>query len=188
MLNWLVTQWQWPYAALFTGIFLLLIAPLCVDSHSWLILGVYVQLPIYMIHQWEEHRDDRFRLFVNELVGHGKEILTRPATFWLNALGVWGIDLVAIYLAWFVAGGFGLIATYLTLINGLLHVFQGVALRRYNPGLWTSLVLFLPLGGWSCYAIGIDMDWLWHGLGIGVAVVVHALIIVHVLRRRALLR
>jgi Protein of unknown function with HXXEE motif len=32
----------------------------------------------------------------------------------------------------------------LTLINGIIHVVTTIRLRLYNPGLVTSIVLFLP--------------------------------------------
>jgi Na+-translocating ferredoxin:NAD+ oxidoreductase RnfE subunit len=35
---------------------------------------------------------------------------------------------------------------YLTVINGFTHVVVRIALRRHNPGLYTSLLLFLPWG------------------------------------------
>ncbi len=64
---------------------------------------IYVQLPIYMLHQLEEHAGDRFRTFTNTVIGHGKEVLSPNATFVINSLGVWVFDLVALYLAVFVS-------------------------------------------------------------------------------------
>ncbi len=55
ILNWLVAKWQWPYAALFAAGFLTVLAPL-VFRYAGIPLGlVYLQLPIYMLHQFEEH-------------------------------------------------------------------------------------------------------------------------------------
>ncbi|HTU24978.1 MAG TPA: hypothetical protein VMF30_06250, partial [Pirellulales bacterium] len=56
-LEWLVGKWQWPYATLFAAGFLAVLAPF-VFHFAGLPLGlVYLQLPIYMLHQYEEHRD-----------------------------------------------------------------------------------------------------------------------------------
>ena len=64
-LEWLVGKWQWPYAALFTAMFLGVLAPF-VFRYAGLPLGlVFLQLPIYMLHQYEEHAGDRFRLWIN---------------------------------------------------------------------------------------------------------------------------
>jgi Na+-translocating ferredoxin:NAD+ oxidoreductase RnfE subunit len=58
--------------------------------------------------------------------------------------------LVSFYLAKYVALGIAFVPTfvpiYLTIINGFTHVVASIALRRYNPGLYTSLLLFLPWG------------------------------------------
>ena len=61
-LDWLVNRWQWPYAALFTAGFLAVLAPF-VFRVAGVPLGlIYLQLPVYMLHQYEEHAGDRFRL------------------------------------------------------------------------------------------------------------------------------
>lgn len=110
-------KWQWPYAAIFTAGFLGLLAPL-VFRYAGLALGlVYLQLPIYMLHQYEEHTGDRFRLWFNSMIGPGRELLTPVATFWINSLLVWLLDFVALYLACFVDLSLGLIAIYLPPLN-----------------------------------------------------------------------
>ena len=93
LMQWLVGQWQWPAAALFAAAFLLAMTPLFADRIGLALTLVYVQLPLYMLHQWEEHAGDRFRLHINRVFGGGREVLTPIATFWINSLGVWGIDL-----------------------------------------------------------------------------------------------
>jgi hypothetical protein len=69
-------------------------------------------------------------------------------------------------------------------------VAAALALREYNPGLWTALVLFLPVSGGSCYGVAdaSAAGWAAHATGAGVAVALHALIIGHVLRRIARLK
>ena len=54
--------------------------------------------------------------------------------------------LVAFYLAKYVAIGIALVPVYAIFFNGVTHVITSIALRRYNPGLYTALALFLPLG------------------------------------------
>ena len=145
ILDWLVGKWQWPYAALFTAGFLGLLAPL-VFRYAGIPLGlVYLQLPIYMLHQYEEHAGDRFRLWVNNMLGHGRDVLTPIATFWINSLLVWLLDLVALYLACFVDLSLGLIAIYLPMLNAFGHIVPAIFKRQYNPGLLTRH-LHLPAG------------------------------------------
>lgn len=183
MWRWLVHDWQWPAASLLAAIFLLALAPLVAGLGGPALALVYVQLPVYMIHQWEEHRGDRFRQYVNQTIGRGREALTPAATFWINALGVWGVDLVAVYLAYAWKPAAGLVAGYLALFNALMHLGPAIGGRGYNPGLITALVLFLPIGG-ACVAItGAGATLTEHAIGLGCAVAVHALIVVHVVLR-----
>jgi len=189
VLDWLVAKWQWPYAALFTAGFLAALAPF-VFRYAGLALGlVYLQVPIYMLHQYEEHAGDRFRLWVNQMLGHGRDVLTPIATFWINSLLVWLLDLVALYLACFVDLSLGLIAIYLPMLNAFGHIVPALITRKYNPGLLTSLTVFLPVGVLSTYlvsrAAGSDVQD--HLLALGVAIAVHGTIIAHVRRRMAYL-
>jgi len=183
--NWLVTRWNWPAAAAFCGAALLLIAPVMWVLAGPAIFWIYLQLPVYMLHQLEEHAGDRFRNFTNEVIGGGIEVLSRRATFVINSLGVWGVDLLALYLAVFINPGWGLMAIYLPLVNSLGHIGQAVALRRYNPGLITAAILFLPLAGTGLLVVsreapaGLGMQ----AAGLAVAVAVHAAIIAHVKRQ-----
>ena len=188
--DWLVTRWQWPAAGLFAAAFLGALAPLLVRSSGLALTLVYLQLPLYLLHQWEEHAADRFRLHINRALGGGREVLTPTATFWINALGVWGVDLIAIYLAWYVRPALGLAAGYLAVVNGLVHVAAAVKRREYNPGLWTALALLLPFGTWCILSIAIAAraGWSDHWIGLGAAVAVHLAIIVHGVRRVQMLR
>lgn len=187
LLGWLIVRWNWPGAAAFCGIFLLALAP-----PIWMTLGpsifwIYLQLPVYMLHQLEEHADDRFRRFTNDHIGHGVEVLSRPATFIINSVGVWGIDLLALYLGVFVAPGWGLMAFYLPLVNSVGHIGQAVVMKKYNPGLITAILAFLPLAGFGLFVVSQNpgTDWLMQATGLGVALFVHAAIIVHVKRQLA---
>jgi hypothetical protein len=185
ILDWLVVKWQWPYASLFTASFLGVLAPL-VFHFAGIPLGlVYLQLPIYMLHQYEEHEGDRFRLWVNNMIGHGREVLTPIATFWINSLLVWLLDLVALYLACFVDLSLGLIAIYLPMLNAFGHIVPAIIKRQYNPGLTTSICVFLPVGILSAYLVSraAGSHFSDHLLAFGVAFAVHATIIAHVRRR-----
>jgi hypothetical protein len=173
---------NWMYTGVVAGMFLLAVVPLAAAGWSVPMLLIYLQLPIYLLHQLEEHYDDRFRRFVNEHIAGGREALTTPAVVFINVPGVWGINLVAIYLAYFVDLGLGLIAIYLTLVNAILHLVSTIVLRCYNPGLITALVLFLPVGTWALLAVSgaAGVTTTYHLLGLGVALLIHVAIVLHV--------
>jgi hypothetical protein len=142
---------------------------------------LYTLLPVYMIHQYEEHAHGRFVEFFNETVGRGREVLTRMSAFWINILEVWVVFIVSFYLARYVALGFAFVPVWLTLLNGLTHVVASLSLRRYNPGLYTSLALFFPWGLFLfAYFVGVvAYDLLFNVVGLLTAVVGHALIVVY---------
>jgi Protein of unknown function with HXXEE motif len=139
-----------------------------------------------MLHQYEEHDQDRFRVFMNRILAGGKDALTLPAVFVINVPGVWGAIGISLALAVTVSAGFGLVAVYLVLLNGTIHVAQAVISRGYNPGLGTAIALFLPLGGYDIAAIqqgGGGTFWM-HMTGAGAAIAIHVAIVVHTLRLR----
>jgi hypothetical protein len=183
--NWLVDDWHWPAAALFAACALLALFPLLAGAAGLPVAVVFLQLPLYMLHQWEEHAGDRFRQYVNRVIGGGREVLTPAATFWINALGVWGVDLAALYAAWLAGPAAGLAAGYLAVVNALLHLGPAIRRREYNPGLITALVLLLPGGIWCVVAAGGSAGWPAHAAGLAVAVGLHLAIVAHVVRRLA---
>jgi len=176
----------WVYGGFLAGFLLLALLPVFTAGLSLAFLFVALQLPIYMLHQYEEHDDDRFRRFVNREVGGGLDVLSPGAVFVINVGGVWLLNVVAIWLAATAGIGFGLIAVYATLVNAVVHIIPALVTRRGNPGLTTAIVLFLPLGGaaaWLVTATG-QAGLGYHLLGLGVAVAVHVAIVAHVLQRR----
>jgi hypothetical protein len=175
---------HWVAAALCTGIFLLLLAPLLSLSWDLPILMIYLQMPVYMLHQVEEHTDDRFRKFVNQAFGR-VEALTPESILWINIPGVWGVTVVSLYAGLLFGAGWGLAAIYLILVNTLAHIGAALAFRAYNPGLWTSLALFLPVGGlaWWRVSSSAGVNGTQHAVGLGIAVAIHAAIVLYACMR-----
>jgi hypothetical protein len=138
-------------------------------------------LPAYMFHQVEEHTGDRFRVFVNQHVFHGAEALTPLAVLWINLPGVWGIALFSIYAESFLSIGWGLSVVYLVVVNAVAHIVAAILWREYNPGLWTALVFFVPLGILALLQIARvpGVNQIHHAVGIMVAIGIHAAIVVY---------
>ena len=177
MMNRLVSYWV--YGGFLAAFLLLGLMPTFTRTWDLALILVFLQLPVYMLHQLEEHDDDRFRRFINDLIGGGRDVLTKGAVFVINVPGVWGVNLVSIFLAFFLDLGFGLIGIYLTLINGLVHLAQALRLKRYNPGLITAVFLFLPVGGFALAAVikSGTATVGYHLLGLGSAVAIHLAIV-----------
>lgn len=182
--RWLVVEWNWPAAGLVTAFVIAGLLPAFGLLGGGPLLLVALQLPAYMIHQAEEHLGDRFRRDLNAMIG--AEVLSRPATFWINIVGVWMVDALSILLMVAVSPAWGLLAVWLTLVNALVHVLAAAARRRSNPGLVTAVALFLPLGVAALWALagcltaspGVSLA------SLAIVVAIHAGIVAWVVSRR----
>jgi Protein of unknown function with HXXEE motif len=177
---------NWVYGGFLAALMLLALTPILKSGWPLALLLIWLQLPVYMLHQYEEHDGDRFRLFVNATIGGGREILSRFAVFVINIGGVWGVDAGAFALATRVHIGFGLIAVYLSLINGVSHCVMAAAMRCYNPGLVTSILLFIPLGVATLWVLAgaNEFSLTDHCIGFVVALLVHLAIIALIVVRK----
>jgi len=163
-------------------------------SERALWLGLLV---IYGLHQIEEHLwPGGFRQFTNAHVfksGNDNWPVDIGGVALVNIGYVWlPVGLAALYpeaLRWV-----GLLWIGLTLINGLTHIVSTIRLRIYNPGLVTSIVLFLPF---TIFVLALEAQ---RGMlsaaeialivvaGIVLHIPVAALFVVPFLRRRAAAR
>jgi Protein of unknown function with HXXEE motif len=172
---------NWVYGGSLAGLLLLLISPLLADCGSVVLFLTFLHLPVYMLHQYEEHDDDRFRRFVNRTLGKGRELLSRADVFVINVPGVWGVIAISFCLASQVDLGFALIAVYLVLVNAIVHIAHAVVFRTYNPGLGTAIFLFLPFSVYSLWQVQTSGAGTlpFHALGLFVAVGLHAAIVIY---------
>lgn len=180
---------HWVYGGFLAGIMFLALMPLLAAHWSPAFAAIFLLLPVYMLHQYEEHDADRFRLYVNRTFGRGAEVLTPAAVFVINIGAVWLLGVIVVYLAWRVGDGPGLIAVYLMLINAAVHIVGALRSRSYNPGLITAVVLFLPVGFYAFWRIQASGEAAAtdHAVGLGIGVAVHALIVLYAARRRSVL-
>ncbi|ETR99703.1 hypothetical protein M419DRAFT_132213 [Trichoderma reesei RUT C-30] len=116
-------------------------------------------LPIYLLHQFEEHGYDflgrryAFRAYFCKNLGF-EDIEACPLTplviLFVNGSLVWITGLAARVNIQNARSFYGF-----TLINGLTHVLPAIfAGPRYNPGLVTTLILFFPGAFFALRALG----------------------------------
>jgi Protein of unknown function with HXXEE motif len=188
MFNRLVVYWV--YGGVLAGVLLLTLAPILTAHWPMVLVATFLHLPAYMIHQFEEHDQDRFRLFFNQTIGKGHDVLSPMAVFITNVPGVWGVIALSLYAATLIHIGWALIAVYLVLVNAFVHIIHALIFRRYNPGLGTALVIFLPLGFITLGLIheAQAAQWTHHVVGMVSAIMIHAAILIHVHRKLTALR
>lgn len=181
---------SWVYGGVLAGILLLALSPLLVGNWPAALAATFLLLPAYMIHQYEEHDRDRFRIFFNRTLGRGHDVLSPRAVFITNVPGVWGVIALSLYAAAHFGLGWALVAVYLVLVNAAVLIAHAVIYRGYNPGLATALVVFLPLGGFTLHLIDLAGagSAASHAIGLVIAIAIHAAILLHVQRRLARIR
>ncbi|MDG4879500.1 HXXEE domain-containing protein [Mesorhizobium sp. WSM4935] len=144
---------------------------------------IFLHSPVYMAHQVEEHTGDRFRKFANEHVFSGRDALTVASVLVINLPFVWGINPLALYAAFLWGPAWGLVAPYVMVVNALAHLVTSARLGKYNPGLVTSVVLFLPLGVATIWIIGWTEGLAPPLVGAALAILLHLAIIAVVAAR-----
>ena len=182
--DWFIANWA--KASLPLAIILFLISPFVYQGIGPAAFLVYLTLPFYMLHQFEEHAGGQFKAFVNKTVGRGREVLSDRAIFRVNVLFVWLGTLVVLYLCIYVNIVWGLLAGYLVAFNGIVHIITSIRMRRYNPGLWTSVLVFLPLGIYIIYIVSKESGagLLYNGIFLVVTILLHSMILINVRRQR----
>ena len=154
-----IVLYGWPWFALIAGAVLSLAlvlgprppgAPPRLRDPNWLL---QIGLPIYMLHQFEEH---------------GRDVFGRPYPFLASFCGVLGhpdpstcpadpaflfaVNVGAVWIA-FASGALvgprnamvGAAALGVPLVNTFMHVGPALAKQAYNPGVLTSVLLLAPL-------------------------------------------
>ncbi len=146
---------NWSHAGILIAIYVTLVL-LCMAPHLDLFtLLVWLQFPVYLIHEFEEHAyPGGFKQFVNRGIFHvyDQDIpLNDERIFWINILAVWFLFPLTAIAAQFIHPALGLLTPCFSLINASLHILSGMVKRSYNPGLLASIFLNYPLGIYALY-------------------------------------
>ena len=166
---------SWVYGSFLSGLLLLMLFPVLTQGWSSQEYLAFLVLPVYMLHQFEEHDGDRFRLFFNQTIGKGYPILSKTDVFIINIVCVWMVLAISFIAMRFLSPGWSIVAIYLIAINSAAHIIPAMIERRYNPGLITACLLFVPLAAyysWTQDQISLKQNI----FGFGIAFGIHALI------------
>lgn len=167
---------NWVYASPPVALLMLGLYPFIGEAIAF---PTFLSLPVYMLHQYEEHDDNRFAIFLNGMMTAEKRGLS-PVDIWvINVVLVWFLLLAAFYLAW-LNPGWGVLAGYLLAVNALVHLAWAAAFRGYNPGVWTAALMFVPCSAWIF--VTVQAEWIIHVISLGVVVILHASIMVRATR------
>lgn len=183
MFHWLYNNWA--KLSLFLSIVVTLLIYTIITPANFLLFLIWMQLPIYLLHQFEEHNWSGFKNYVNRTVfkaDEGNFPLNNKIIFWVNIPIIWIV--MPVFSA--LAGSnifFGLWIPYFAVLNSLTHVIVSLKNKEYNPGLLVSLILGIPVGVYTLITFYsyIQVPILVSIISILVAVVLHLLVFGYIL-------
>lgn len=145
---------NWAYMGPLIAIYVCLILFLNLPTLGYALFLIWLQFPIYLLHEFEEHGfPGGFKRMVNSLVF--KSNMDFPFNdaniFWINILAVWILFPFAATMAQTVDIGWGVLLPIFGIFNASIHVIFTLVKRRYNPGLIISVILNIPTGIYTIY-------------------------------------
>jgi hypothetical protein len=178
MTNWLYNNWA--KLSLFLAVIATVLIYIFIKPDNFLLFLIWMQLPIYLLHQFEEHNWNGFKNYVNRTVFKVREDdfpLNDKIIFWVNIPIIW--ILIPIFSGLSSANiMFGLWIPYFAVFNSLSHVIVSMRNREYNPGLLVSLILGIPAGIYTLiiFYSYIQVPVLISALSIFFAVLIHIIV------------
>lgn len=148
---------HWADSCIFMAIALTVVLLSFLPQTPWALFLVWMQFPVYLIHQFEEHfYPGHFREFINKEIFKSMRPdapLTPGAVFWINILVIWILFPLAAVLAQNVSMAFGVFLPVFGLFNATLHILMFIIKRRYNPGLLVSTFINYPTGFYTLWVL-----------------------------------
>jgi hypothetical protein len=189
MISWLYKNWA--KLCIILSIIVALIILLVVKTDNILLFLIWIQIPIYLLHQFEEHSwPGGFKKFVNKEIFNvevGEYPLNDINIFWINVPIIWVLMPIFASLS-YINLFFGLWIPYFAVFNSLTHVIGAIVKRKYNPGLFVSLVLGIPVATytlWLFYNL-VNVPLIITLLSILAVLLLHITIIIPAVRRSKL--
>lgn len=111
---------------------------------------MWIHFAMMLFHQFEEYSiPGKFKEFYNANIWN-KNPITK---FQLNDKGILVVNVALAWTGYFIAAIYGQKILWLTIglagvtiVNGIMHTLMFILLRKYNPGLITGLLMFIPFG------------------------------------------
>ena len=146
---------DWPKVGLILSIFLFIFFFTFVREVDFVIFILLLQTPLYMLHETEEYVfPGGFAKFFNTKIFKLEtedQPLDENFIFLVNVILVW-ILLPTCGLLAINDYDFGLWIPYFSIFAGVNHIALGIkAGQFYNPGLFISLIINIPVGLWSVF-------------------------------------
>jgi tryptophan-rich sensory protein len=115
-----------------------------------------------MLHQFEEYQyPGGFKEFFNQTIYNKTWIIRFPlndtAIFMVNVVVAWTAYTYSALHPEYLWLALGLFC--ITFFNGFLHSFLFFRKKKYNPGFYTGLFLFIPFSSYAIYTLSEVLTW-----------------------------
>jgi len=146
-MKWLMRNWS--KSTIFIAIYTIILLVLFVMKQNFALFLIWVQIPGYFLHQFEEYvLPGGFVGFFNKKMLGSKEVdfpLDEKVSFWINIPIIYIAFPISAILATQFSLSFGIWVAYFSVVNAVSHVAMAFK-HRYNPGFWVSLLVNIPVG------------------------------------------
>ncbi len=177
VLSWL--EEYWPIPTPFLALYLTIVLTLFVLNKDFGLFLIWIQTPVYFLHQFEEYvyPGGFLEYFNTKALGSSRKDwpLTKTYSFWINFPLIFIGFPVSAILAGQIDISIGIWTAYFSILNGLSHL--GMFFRDgYNPGLVASVFLNIPVGIYTVYYFTTNqlIPLSSHIIGAGIAVAIQS--------------
>jgi hypothetical protein len=141
---------NWAFMTLPIAVFSAIILFSSFSMIGWIAFLVWMQFPVYLIHQFEEHAyPGGFKDYINRNVFNSKKEdtpLNDKDVFWINIPIIWFLFPLAAVLSQTLDPQIGVFLPVFGLFNASTHLIAACVKRMYNPGFFVSLIVNFPTG------------------------------------------
>ncbi len=144
---------EWAKVGFILSIFLFVFLIVFVRKIDFVVFIILLQTPLYMLHQTEEYVfPGGFGNYFNKKIFKletEEGPLDQNIIFYVNVILIW-IALPVFGLLAILDYQYGLWIPYFSFFAGIAHIVLAVKAKKfYNPGLFVSVFINIPIGAWS---------------------------------------
>ena len=181
-MDWLYKNWS--KLSVGVAVVLTLLIFTFIKPVNILLFLIWIQIPIYLLHQFEEHSRNGFKNYVNKKVFNvvdGDYPLNDRNIFWINIPIIWILMPLSALLS-YINPLIGLWIPFFGVINSLSHVIFSIVNKQYNPGILVSLILGIPVGTYALMILysNLMISYFVTGLSVGFAIILHMIVFLYI--------
>lgn len=153
-----------------------------IELKLWLL---WFNLALYSLHQFEEHSyPGHFKEAMNTMLsGNNQTPMNDWDVLFINVFYVWILGPILIVL-YSISAIFPSALLVVIIVNTALHIGAGIRFRKYNPGLFFSLVVNLPVALYTAILFFMTMGPGEVAVAVVGGIIIHATVFIYIMAKR----